>query len=92
MANQSDMQASDELLNIVTVWVTDIGTQAALLASEVDRAAFLAKRCSELVQEACRSGMDEPAALILAQSCVDGAERIMRELLARGAPVAGGRA
>jgi len=86
------MRASDELLHSVTVWVTDIGTQAALLASEPARAAFLAARCRELVEEACRSGMDESSALILARSCVDGAERVMRELLARGTPVAGGRA
>jgi hypothetical protein len=86
------MRASDELLHSVTVWVTDIGTQAALFQSEPARAAFLAARGRELVEEACRSGMDEPSALILARSCVDGAERVMRELLARGTPVAGGRA
>jgi hypothetical protein len=86
------MRASDELLHSVTVWVTDIGTQAALLPSEADRAAFLAERCRELLEEACRSGMDEPSALIFARSCVEGAERIMRELLALGTPVAGGRA
>jgi hypothetical protein len=86
------MRASDELLHSVTVWVTDIGTQAALLPSEADRAAFLAERCRELLEEACRSGMDEPSALIFARSCVEGAERVMRELLALGTPVAGGRA
>ena len=86
------MQTSDELLRSVTVWVPDIGTQAALLPSEADRAAFLAERCRELLEEACRSGMDEPSVLIFARSCVEGAERIMRELLALGTPVAGGRA
>lgn len=29
-------------------WFTDIGTQAALLPSEADRADFLAERCGEL--------------------------------------------
>lgn len=72
------MRASDELLHSVAVRVTDIGTQAALLPSEAHRAAFLAERCGELVQEAYRSGMDEPSALILARSCVEGAEQIMR--------------
>jgi hypothetical protein len=86
------MRASDELLHSVTVCVTDMGAQAALLPSEGARAAFLAERYGELVQEACRSGMDEPTALILARSCVEGAERIMRELLALGTPVEGGRA
>jgi hypothetical protein len=73
------MRASDELLHSVTVW----GTQAALLPSEADRAAFLAERWGELVQEAYRSGMDEPSALILARSCVEGAERINCWLVAR---------
>jgi hypothetical protein len=86
------MRASDQLLDSVTVWVTHIGTQAALLPSEAARAAFLVERCNELVQEASLSGMDEPSVLILARSCIEGAERVMRELLARGTPVAEGRA
>jgi hypothetical protein len=86
------MDASEELIRDVSLWVTDIGMRAAQLPSKTARASFLADKCRKLVEEARRSGIDEPSALILAQSCVDGAERIMRELLARGTPVAGGRA
>lgn len=86
------MRASDELAHSVAAWVIDIGTRAAQLPSQVARAAFLAERCGDLVQEACRFGMDEHDALILAQSCVEGAERVMRELLARGTLMPGGRA
>jgi hypothetical protein len=86
------MRASDELLHSVAEWVTDIGTRAAQLPSKAARAAFFADRYREIVEEACRSGMDEPSALILAQSCVQGAERVMSELLARGTLVPGGRA
>ena len=45
------MRASDELLHSVTVWVTDIGTQAALLSCEAARAAFLAERCESLLKK-----------------------------------------
>ena len=84
------MRASDELLHSVAEWVTDIGTRAAQLPSKAARAAFFADRYREIVEEACR--LDEPSALILAQSCVQGAERVMSELLARGTLVPGGRA
>jgi hypothetical protein len=86
------MRASDELLHSVAVWVTDIGMRAAQLPSKTARASFLADKCRELVEEACQSGMDEPSALVLAQSCAEGAERVMSELLARGPLVPGGRA
>jgi hypothetical protein len=36
--------------------------------------------------------MDEHDAVILVQACVEGAERIMQELLARGIPTTQGRA
>jgi hypothetical protein len=86
------MRASDELLHNVTLWVSDIGMRAAQLPTHAARAAFLAERYTELLREACSSGMDEHDAQILAQSCVEGAERVMQELLARGTPMAGGRA
>ena len=86
------MRASEELLHNVTLWVSDIGMRAAQLPTHAARAAFLAERYTELVCEACSSGMDEHDAQILAQSCVEGAERVMQELLARGTPVPGGRA
>jgi hypothetical protein len=86
------MRASEELLHSVTLWVSDIGMRAAQLPSKAARAAFLADRHREIVDEARRSGMDEPEALILADSCVDGAHRVMSELLARGTPLSAGRA
>jgi len=86
------MRASEELLHNVTLWVSDIGMRAAQLPTQAARAVFLAERCSELLREAYRSGMGEHDALMLAQSCVEGAERVMHELLARGTPMPGGRA
>ncbi|HEV2186897.1 MAG TPA: hypothetical protein VGR70_06800 [Stellaceae bacterium] len=66
--------------------------RAAQFPSKPARAAFLAERHHEIMEEARRSGMSERAALILAHSCVEGAEKIMRELLARGMPMPEGRA
>jgi hypothetical protein len=86
------MRASEELLHSVRLWVSDIGVRAAQLPSKTARATFLAERHQEIVEEARRSGMDEADARILAGSCVDGANRVMSELLARGTPISGGRA
>ena len=77
------MRASEELLHSVRLWVSDIGVRAAQLPSKAARAAFLAERHREIVEEARRSGMDEPDALILADSCVEGANRVMSELPGR---------
>ena len=86
------MGVTDELKRDVMLWATEVGTQAAQLPSKAARAAFLAERHREIMEEARRSGMDKHDALILARSCVEGAERVMRELLARGMPMPGGRA
>jgi hypothetical protein len=86
------MCATEDLIRNVTQWATEVGKRAAQLPSEAARAAFLAERHREIMEEAGRSGMSERDALILAQSCVEGAERIMRELLARGMPIPQGRA
>lgn len=86
------MSATGELTRAVAFWATEVGVRAAQLPSRAARAAYLAAWRRELVADACRLGMDEDAAAALANSCVDGAEKIMRELLARGTPVAGGRA
>lgn len=86
------MQPSEARTRSAAQWATDVGLLAARLPSEAARAAFLAKQCRQIMEEARGSGMSEHDTLILAQSCVDGAERIMRELLARGTSMPGGRA
>jgi hypothetical protein len=86
------MCSTEELSRNVAQWATEVGMHAARLPSEAARAAFLAEQHHEIMEEAGRSGMNERDALILAQSCVEGAERIMRELLARGMPMPQGRA
>lgn len=86
------MCATEELIRNVAQWATEVGIRAAQLASKSARAAFLAEKHHEIMEEAGRSGMSERDALILAQSCIEGAERIMRELLARGMPMPQGRA
>jgi hypothetical protein len=86
------MRATEELNRNVAKWVTEVGMLAAQLPSKPARTAFLAERHHEIMEEARRSGMSERDALILAHSCAEGAEKIMRELLARGMPMPGGRA
>jgi hypothetical protein len=86
------MGVTEELKRDVMLWATEVGTRAAQLPSKAARAAFLAERHREIMEESRRLGMDEHDALILARSCVEGAERVMRELLARGMPMPGGRA
>jgi hypothetical protein len=86
------MRATEELIRNVAQWVTEVGRRAAQLPSKSARAAFLAERHHEIMEEARRSGMSDRDALILANSCAEGAEKIMRELLARGMPMPEGRA
>jgi hypothetical protein len=92
LTNYIDMCATEELIRNVAQWATEVGMRAAQLPSKPARAAFLAEQHHEIMEEAGRSGMSERDALILAQSCVEGAERIMRELLTRGMPMPQGRA
>jgi hypothetical protein len=86
------MCGTEELIRKIAQWATEVGTRAAQFPSKPARAAFLAEQHHEIMEEARRSGMSEPDALILAQSCVEGAEKIMLELLARGRPMPEGRA
>jgi hypothetical protein len=86
------MCVTEELIRNVAQWATEVGVRAAQLPSKPARAAFLAEQHHEIMEAAGRSGMSERDALILARSCVEGAERIMRELLARGMPMPQGRA
>jgi hypothetical protein len=86
------MEASEELMRHVALWATDVGMRAARLPSKAARVTFLAGRHREIMEEARRLGMAEHDGLILAQSCVEGAERIMHELLTRGTPMPEGRA
>jgi hypothetical protein len=86
------MGVTEELKRDVMLWATEVGTRAAQLPSKAARAAFLAERHREIMEESRRLGMDKHDALILARSCVEGAERVMRELWARGMPMPGGRA
>jgi hypothetical protein len=92
LTNYLRMRATEELIRNVAQWVTEVGRRAAQLPSKPARAAFLAERHHEIMEEARRSGMNDRDALILANSCAEGAEKIMRELLARGMPMPEGRA
>jgi hypothetical protein len=86
------MQAKDELSQTIAAWATEVGMHAAQLASHQARVAYLAERRHELVAVARQQGMDDSAAAILADACVDGARRIMTAVLARGTPSPEGRA
>jgi hypothetical protein len=86
------MHVSEELKRNVGLWATEVGMRAAQLPSKAARAAFLAERHGEIMEEARRLGMDDHDAMILARSCVDGADRVMREMLTRGMPMPEGRA
>jgi hypothetical protein len=86
------METSEELIRDVSLWVTDVGVQAAQLPTQPARACFLAAKFAELMAVAHQTGMNEHDAVILAQACIEGAERVTQELLARGTPMGGGRA
>jgi hypothetical protein len=82
----------EELTRKIAIWATEIGMQAARLPCKQTRMAFLAEQHREFVANARQQGMKDHHAMILADCCIDGAERIMNELLARGVPTEGGRA
>ncbi len=86
------MQAKDELSQTIAAWATEVGMAAAQLASHQARATYLAERRGELVAVARQQGMDDSAAAMLADACIDGARRIMTAMLARGTPAPKGRA
>ncbi len=80
------------LTQTIAAWATEVAMRAAQCPSGQARAAFLAERHRELIEDARREGMAEADARLLADSCIEGAERIMNELLARGMPMPEGRA
>jgi hypothetical protein len=80
------------LTETIAAWATEVATRAAQLQPAAARAAFLAECRRELIENARREGMTEENARVLADSCIEGAERIMNELLARGMPMPEGRA
>lgn len=86
------MPADDALTQTIAAWATEVGVHAAQLASHQARAAYLAARRQELMAVARQQGMNDNAAAVLADACIDGAERIMQAVLARGTPTPEGRA
>lgn len=86
------MPADDDLTRTIAAWATEVGMRAAQLASHEARATYLAARRRELLAVAHQQGMDESAASVLAEACIDGAQRIIEAVLARGTPLPEGRA
>jgi hypothetical protein len=84
--------AINDLTQKIVVWATEIATDAAQLPSPEAREAYLLARRRELVAGARREGASHRDATILANACVDGARKIMAQLLARGTSVTQGRA
>ena len=84
------MPAEDELTRNVAAWATEVGMRAAQLASGSARAAYLAARRREVAAAARQQGMADGAATVLTHACIDGAERMMRAVLARGTPTSEG--
>lgn len=83
---------TDHLMQKITAWATDVAAHAARLPSQEARAAFLAERHQELTAIAREQGLSESDAAFLADSCIEGAARIMNELLALGMTTPEGRA
>jgi hypothetical protein len=81
---------SEELTQKVAAWATEVALQAAQLPTGRARSAYLADRHRELMAGAREQGMGEDDAKLLADTCVQGARRIMHGLLARGTPVSEG--
>jgi len=92
VASMPEDIAITDLTQKIVVWATEIAARAAQLPSMDAREAYLGKRRRELVAGAVREGASERDATILADACVDGARKIMAQLLARGASVTQRRA
>jgi hypothetical protein len=82
---------NEELTRTVVAWATEVARSAAALPSKEARDAYLAARRRELVDGVVGQGANKADAAVLADSCVDAAERIMTELLARRAGAPKGR-
>ena len=80
---------SEELTQKVAAWATEVALQAAQLPT-ARRSAYLADRYRELLAGAREQGMGEDDAKMLADTCVQGARRILHGLLGRGRPSSGG--
>ena len=76
---------TDDLAQKAVAWATEIASCAAKLPSRQARDDYLAERHRELVEGAVAQGAPEPDAIVLADTCVDAARRIMTELLAQRA-------
>ena len=76
---------ADDLAQKAVAWATEIASYAAKLSSRQARDDYLADRHRELVEGALAQGAAETDAVVLADTCVDAARRIMTELLAQRA-------
>ena len=80
------------LTQTIVAWAGEIARCAAVLPSREARANYLAERRRELMAGAVAEGAAERDAAMLADTCVDAAQRLMIELLARRAGAPKGRA
>ena len=76
---------TDDLARKAVAWAAEIARCAAALPSRQARDDYLADRHRELVEGAVAQGAAEPDAIVLADTCVDAARRIMTELLVQRA-------
>jgi hypothetical protein len=82
---------SEDLTRKVVAWAGQIARRAAALPSRHARDAFLAERRLELIAGAVAEGAAPSDADVLADACVNAAQRIMIELLAQRAGSSRGR-
>lgn len=68
----------------IAAWAVEAGMRAARLASARDREAFLVEIHREVMMGAGEQGLEQHDARVLADACLEGARRVMSELLARG--------
>jgi hypothetical protein len=76
-----------DLTKKIVVWASEVASYAAQLPSRQARDSYLAERRRELVAGAVAEGAAEGDAVILADTCVNAARRIMTELLGHRAGV-----
>lgn len=76
---------TDDLARKAVAWATGIASCAAELPSRQARDDYLAQRHRELVEGAVAQGASQSDAVVLADTCVDAARRIMTELLVQRA-------
>jgi hypothetical protein len=88
----AQLAMTDDLTNKIVAWATEIARYGAALPSRERRENYLAERHRELAAGAMAEGAGEGDALVLADTCVNAARRIMTELLAQRAGVPHGRA